>query len=820
MLYPKEIEEKLGFDIIRNKLLNKCLCEQGKEFVLSMSFMTDFNSVLLERDLTFEFVKIIQNQHDFPTDNYHNLRPVFARIKPHGTFPVPEEVLDLKMSLKTLKAIALFFKSDERQEQYPNLTKLSQKLKLYPFVYDLCDKIVGKNATVRDNASPGLAQIRRSISEKQQHVSKTVTQIFKQAQLSGWVDSDLQPVIREGRLMIPVLATHKRQIKGIVHDESTTGKTVYIEPTEAVELNNSIREDMLEEKREIRRILIAFADEIRPYVPDLLESYNILGMFDFTRSKALLAMSMTATKIEVVEDPIVDLRLAINPILHLNFVSEKKTVVPLNISLNSENRILLISGPNAGGKSVALKTVGILQYMMQCGLLVPACESSTLGIFQNMFVNIGDDQSIDNDLSTYSSHLLHMKNTLRNCNSKSMVLIDEFGSGTEPIIGGAIAEAILDKLNQNRVFGVITTHYSNLKHYASQTSGIMNGAMMFDTQRIEPTFKLEQGKPGGSFAIEIAHKIGLSPDVIDDAKKIAGEDTVNFDKHLREILRDKRYWEEKRDQIRKQEKRLEEVIQKQLTFLDEAKKLKSDIKQKATSEAEKLLDGVNKKIENTIREIKESQADKEKTAEARKDLDQLRDKIKSGDSQNKDELEQRIEHVNRIARKHKIANNKKSSEQEIKSYEKGDYVRIVGQNTIGQILEISEKTAVVAFGDFITTVSPEKLEYISNNKARKQSRASRPTMHSSEFSKKRLSFKPYIDVRGKYADEAIQIVAEFIDNAIMFGSHDLRILHGRGNGILRQVIREYLRSVNKVAEISDEHVELGGDGITVVKLSN
>jgi len=818
VLYPKEIEEKLGFDIIRNALLNKCLCEQGKELVLSMSFMTDFNSVLLERDLTFEFVKIIQNQHDFPTDNYHDLRPVFARIKPHGTFPVPEEVLDLKMSLKTLKAIALFFKSDERQEQYPNLTKLSQKLKLYPFVYDLCDKIVGKNATVRDNASPGLTNIRRSISEKQQQVSKTVTQIFKNAQHSGWVDSDLQPVIREGRLMIPVLAAHKRQIKGIVHDESTTGKTVYIEPTEAVELNNSIREDMLEEKREIRRILIAFADEIRPYVPDLLESYNILGMFDFTRSKALLAMSINATKIEVVKEPIVDLRLAINPILYLNFVAEKKKVVPLDISLNSENRILLISGPNAGGKSVALKTVGILQYMMQCGLLVPACESSTLGIFQNMFVNIGDDQSIDNDLSTYSSHLLHMKNTLRNCNSKSMVLIDEFGSGTEPIIGGAIAEAILDKLNQNLVFGVVTTHYSNLKHYASQTAGIMNGAMMFDTQRIEPTFKLEQGKPGGSFAIEIAHKIGLSTDVIDDAKKRAGEDTVNFDRHLREILRDKRYWEEKRDQIRKQEKRLEEVIQKQLTFLDEAKKLKSDIKQKATSEAEKILDNVNKKIENTIREIKESQADKEKTAEARKDLDQLRNNLKSGDSQSKDELEQRIQHVNRIARKHKITNDKNSSEQEIKTYEKGDYVRIVGQNTIGQILEISEKTAVVAFGDFITTVSPEKLEYVSNNKARKQLRASRPTMHSSEFSRKRLSFKPYIDVRGKYAEEAVQIVAEFIDNAIMFGSHNLRILHGRGNGILRQVIREYLRSVNKVVEISDEHVEHGGDGITVVKL--
>jgi DNA mismatch repair protein MutS2 len=818
VLYPKEIEQKLGFDVLRNRLAEKCLCPQGQELVHSMSFMSEMESIVHEHDCTFEFLKIIQNQHDFPTENYFDLRPVFARIRPQGTFPVPEEVFDLKMSLKTLKSISLFFKPDERQNQYPRLAETAEKLKLYPYVHDLCDKIVGRNATVRDNASPELARIRRTIAEKQQQVSKAVSQIFKSAQHSGWVDPDLQPVIRDGRLMIPVLAPFKRQVRGIVHDESTTGKTVFIEPAEAVEINNAIREEMAEEKREIRRILIAFADEIRPYIPDLIEAYNILGIFDFTRAKALLALSLKATKIGIVANPFIDLRMAINPILQLNFVAEKKSVVPLEVKLTHEERILLISGPNAGGKSVALKTVGILQYMMQCGMLVPACESSTLGIFRNMFINIGDDQSMDNDLSTYSSHLLHMKNTLRDCNRDSLVLIDEFGSGTEPVIGGAIAEAILDKLNQKQVFGVITTHYSNLKHYASQTPGIINGAMMFDTARIEPTFKLEQGKPGGSFAIEIAHKIGLPTDVIDDAKKRAGEDTANFDKHLREILRDKKYWEDKRDQIRKQEKRLEEVIQKQLTFLEEAKKTKSEIKQKTRDEAEKLLADVNKRIENAIREIKESQADKGRTSLVRKELEQLRHDIKHGKKSDKDEVEQRIEVVSKIARKHGVAKPENEGDTEPKPLEKGDHVRIQGQDSIGQIIEISEKTAAVAFGDFITTVAPSKLEFISRNQARKQIRASRPTHMTNEFSKKRLTFKPYIDVRGKYADEAIQIIGEFVDNAIMFESHELRILHGRGNGILRQVIRDYLRSIRQVSDIADEHIDHGGDGITVVKL--
>lgn len=786
--------------------------------VLGMSFMTNLKQILLERDSTFEFVRIIQNGLDFPTDNYHDLRPVFARLRPQGTFPVPEEVFYLKESLNTLKNISIFFKSEECRKQYPNLSQTAQQLKHYPSIYDLCDKIVGKNATVRDNASPELAIIRRSIAEKQQQVSKTVAQVFKNAQLSGWVEPDMQPVIREGRLMIPVSAAHKRQIKGIVHDESTSGKTVYIEPTQAVELNNAIREELASEKREIKRILISFADEIRPELNELIDSYNTLGVFDFTRAKALFAMSVNATKIEVVEYPKVDLRTAVNPILYLNFIIEHKQVVSLDLQLDCENRILLISGPNAGGKSVALKTVGLLQYMMQCGLLVPACESSTLGIFKKIFVNIGDDQSIDNDLSTYSSHLLHMKNTIRESDQNSMVLIDEFGSGTEPIIGGAIAEAILDKLNRKKVFGVITTHYSNLKHYASQTDGIANGAMMFDTQRIEPTFKLEQGKPGGSFAIEIAHKIGLSNDVIDDAKKRAGEDKANFDKHLREILRDKRYWEEKREQIRKQEKRLEELIQKQLAFLEQAKQAKSVIKQQTDLEVEKLLSSANKLIEKVIRDIRESNADKDKVAQARKEVEQIRNRVKGGKWLGDNSLEKRLDKVAEIAQKHgiEIADNNNNN---LKTIEKGDFVKIKGQDSIGQVLELSDKSAVVAFGDFITTLSPQKLDYVSNNEARKHIRSQGRAASEDSLSRKRLSFKPYIDVRGKYADEAIAIVTEFIDNAIMFGVNDLRILHGRGNGVLRKVIRDYLRSVSNVTEIADEHIELGGDGITVVKLN-
>ena len=818
VLYPKDIESKLGFNAIRNHLTERCLSPLGAELTKEMVFMTDLDSIRLEHNRTFEFVRIIQNGLDFPSENFFDLRPVFSRLRPQGTYPVPEEVLTMKLSLKTLKTIAQFFKSDERKIQFPHLSETAANLKLYPFVYDLTDKIIGKTATVRDNASPELARIRRAISDKQQQVSKVVAQLFRQAQNGGWADSDSQPVIRDGRLMIPILAPFKRQIRGIVHDESTTGKTVFIEPAEAVEINNSIREEIAEEKREIRRILIAFADEVRPYLVDLMEAYSILGIFDFTRAKALLSITLNANKISLIDEPIVELEDAVNPILFLNFLSERKSVIPLNITLTPTERILLISGPNAGGKSVALKSVGILQYMMQCGIPIAARESSRLGLFQKIFINIGDDQSIDNDLSTYSSHLLHMKHMLRDCDNRSLILIDEFGSGTEPVIGGAIAEAILDKLNKSQVFGVVTTHYSNLKHYASQTPGIANGAMMFDTARIEPTFKLEQGKPGGSFAIEIAHKIGLPTEVINDAKSRAGEDTAHFDKPLREHLRNKKYSEDKREQIRRQEKRLEEVIQKQITFLDEAKKTKSEIKQKSRDEAEKLLAEVNKRIENAIREIRESQANKDKTASIRKDLENLRHGIKNSKNSEIDPIDQQLNIISKIARKHNIANPKQEADIKPKELEKGDYVRIEGQTTIGQIIEISTKTAAVAFGDFITTVSPKKLELLSINQARKELRMNMTSRFNNEMSKKRLSFKPYIDVRGKYADEAILVISEFIDSAIMYDAHEVKILHGRGNGVLRHVIREFLKTVNQVQSMADEHIEQGGDGITVVTL--
>lgn len=817
MLYPPNIENKLGFDLIRHWISERCLSKQGCELIETIQFSTHFESIEQELNRVFEFVKIIQNGHEFPTENYHDLRLALSRIRPQGTFPIAEEVYDLKMSLSTLKAIAAFFKSDERQTLYPMLAASASNLKLYPFVYELADRIVGKNAIIRDNASPELHRLRRLIIAKQQQVSKTVAHILRQAQQSSWVDSESQPVIRDGRLLIPVLANHKRQIKGIVHDESLSGKTVFIEPVEAIEINNTIREIMSDEKREIRRILIAFADEIRPYINDLIEAYNLLGVFDFIRAKALLAIWMKATKIGITKEPLVNLHDAVNPVLYCSFLSEKKDVVPLTILLNNKQRILLISGPNAGGKSVALKTVGLLQYMMQCGILIPASESSSLGIFHNIFVDIGDDQSIENDLSTYSSHLQHMKTTLRHCDNKTIVLVDEFGSGTEPIIGGAIAEAILDKLNQKQVFGIITTHYSNLKHYASQTEGIINGAMMFNTAKIEPVFKLEMGKPGGSFAVEIAHKIGLPTDVIENAKQRAGEEHANFDKHLREIIRDKKYWEDKRSQIQKEIKKLEQIIQQQLVFLQEAQKTKAEIREKAKTEAEKMLSEVNKQIEQTIREIRRTQAEKEKVAIVRKEIDALKNKISTGTPT--DEFEDKIKTVEKIASKHNIEIDKKQTEAEEHELQQGDYVRLQGQQSIGQIVEISKKTAAVAFGALITTVAPEKLEYVNRAKARKELRTNKTTITlSNDYTKKRLTFKPYIDIRGKYPEEAIAAVQELVDNAIMFHVSDLRILHGRGNGVLRQVVRDYLRTVREIKNIQNEHIEHGGDGITVVKL--
>lgn len=818
MLYPADLEHKLGFDSLRVWLADLCLSPQGAARVAEMQLLTDPDAINRELDMADESKAIQQELLDFPTDSYNDLSPMLLRLRPQGAFPTAEDVHRLRQSLGTMRSIAAFFRPDDRRRRFPALTEAASTLKQFPQVYALADAIVDKNGDVKDSASPELGRIRSEIAAKQAQVSKVVNRLLRLAQASGWADAEALPTIREGKLLIPVQSQHKRQLPGIVHDESTSGKTVYIEPAESVTMNNDLREALGREKREIRRILIAFADAIRPDLGDLMAASELMGLFDFERAKGLAAIELDANRIIVSDQRAIRLIDARNPILVRNFRRERKRVVPLEVDLDDQNRILLVSGPNAGGKSVALKTIGILQYMTQCGMLIPASGDSRQGIFTGIFVNIGDDQSVDNDLSTYSSHLLHMKNTLRGSGERSLVLIDEFGGGTEPVIGGGIAEAILDKLNQKGVFGVITTHYSNLKHYASQTQGIVNGAMMFDTSRIEPTFRLEQGKPGGSFAIEIAHKIGLPADVIEDAKRRAGDQNANFDKHLREIQRDKRYWEEKREQIHRREKEIEEALQRQVDLLAEAKAVKDAARRESREAAEKSFSEANRQIENIIREIKHANAEKEATRVARERFRALREQTCSDQAEAGD-IDEKINQATRMAKRHGVQIKTAEKEKEHRPLQKGDFVTIDGQQNVGQIQEIKGKRATVAFGSVITTIDPARLVPVSNAQARQYNRAKNRPLVNADMGEKRLAFRPYIDVRGKYAEEAIVLVNNLIDEAVMFDATQLRILHGRGNGILRSVLRQHLKGLKHVASIADEHVEHGGDGITIVTLS-
>ncbi len=642
------------------------------------------------------------------------------------------------------------------------------------------------------------------------------------------VEEDATVSIRDGRAVIPISAGNKRKLKGIIYDESSTGKTSYVEPNEIVEMNNEIRELEYAERREIVRILTQFSNDIRPYLNDLFYSYDFLGEIDFIRSKALLAIDFDAIKPEISANPVIDWHQAIHPLLMKTLKREKRKIIPLNIRLTPEKHILLISGPNAGGKSVCLKTVGLLQYMLQSGLLIPINEGSRTGIFSRIFIDIGDEQSLENDLSTYSSHLLNMKHFVKNSDENTLILIDEFGSGTEPMLGGAIAESILDKLNQMRTFGVITTHYTNLKHFASSAEGIENGAMLYDSQNMNPLFQLEIGKPGSSFAFEIARKIGLPEDILANATEKIGKDHIDFDRNLRRINRDKRYWESKREKIRKVEKMLDEMAANYETELKETQKQRKEIMKKAREEAEILLSGVNKKIENTIHEIKKEQAEKEKTKQARARLESLKieiiDKTDSDDSS----IDKKIKKLQEreMARNQRRPEKSKSvvvqpEKNEEPGLQPGDKVRIIGQNTVGDLIEINKKNAVIAFGQLMTTIPVKQLERLSSNEAKRMEKT-RNTSRSrlaSSLSEKRLSFKSEIDIRGKRAEEAITLIQQLIDDAIMLDVSQLRILHGKGNGILKEVIRNYLSTEPMVGSYKDEHVDFGGAGITVISLA-
>ena len=822
MIYPENFEIKTGFDRIRALITEKCLSPMGQYYAGKMSFMNTRSSVLPELDKTIEFQYLLNFEDGFPSDNYFDISVCLEKLKIEGSFPEIQELFDLKRSLDTIRSILIFFKKSE-ENKFPVLSGLCSAVKQYPYVADAIDRIIDKHGAIKDNASPRLKEIRIELVSKSIQAARRLNSILKQAQAEGIVDSDVGPSIRNGRGVIPVNVYDKRKIKGLIHDQSASGKTVFIEPAEIVEINNEIVDLEYEERREIVKILTSFADNIRPYIDDLLLSNRFLGEIDFIRAKALLGNQLGAIKPVLTDRPGISWRKAVHPLLFLAFqkIKERK-VVPLDIVLEEANRILLISGPNAGGKSVCLKTVGLLQYMLQCGMTIPAGEGSESGIFAKLFIDIGDEQSIDNDLSTYSSHLINMKYFIKNASPDTLVLIDEFGTGTEPMLGGSIAEAILGELNNRRVFGVLTTHYTNLKHFASLTEGIVNGAMAFDNHLMQPLFQLQIGKPGSSFAFEIARKIGLPEEILNAASEKAGVKNINYDRHLKDIARDKRYWENKRQNIRQKEKQLEELIENYEKELSEAKTVRKQIITRAKDEAKLLLDDSNRIIENTVRQIKEAQAEKEKTKEIRQQLDEFKSVVKNDISPELTPSEKKIAELKHKASNIRINKPVQEKKPEIANempLKKGDTVRLKDTLAAGEVLEIRENMVQVETGTLRLMVPLDKIERISRSELKKTLRAETSSnLFSSELSQKRIHFNPEIDIRGVRGEEAINKVKELIDNALVVQYKNLRILHGKGNGILRQLVREYLATVDVVKSFRDEHIESGGTGITVVEM--
>ena len=821
MIYPDNFETKIGFDRIRVMLSQRCLSPMGINLSESVTFLTNPDSVKTELEKTSEFQEILRFEEPFPSDNYFDVSGTLSKLRKEGTFPEVKEVFDLKRTLETIKAVINYLK-DRKEDNFPILISLCKNIKFYPYVLDAIDRIIDRHGNIKDNASPGLRVIRSTLESLVATVSKKLNSILKQAQAEGIVDGDVNASVRNGRGVIPVNVYDKRKIKGLIHDQSASGKTVFIEPEEIVEINNEIIELEYEERREIVKILTALADDLRPYIEDLIELNGFLGEIDFIRAKALLGLDLGSIKPVLTEEPGLLWSKAVHPLLVLAFRNlPGREVVPLDIVLNKDERILLISGPNAGGKSVCLKTVGLLQYMLQCGLTIPVSEGSESGIFRNIFIDIGDEQSIDNDLSTYSSHLINMKYFLKNAEPGTLILIDEFGTGTEPILGGAIAEAILGELNKMGVFGVLTTHYTNLKHFASVTSGIVNGAMAFDNHIMQPLFQLSIGKPGSSFAFEIAKRIGLPEKILDGASDRAGVKNINYDRHLKDIARDKRYWENKRHNIRQHEKHLEELIDEYEKELSEAKSARKEIISKAKEEAGTIIERSNKLIENTIREIKEAQAEKERTREIRKNVEGFKEAI-SNKSLEESVTEKRFSRLEEKAVKYKPAKKRiidKPDSIETKPLKPGDAVRMKDTMACGEVIEIRDDVVMVETGKFRIKVPLIKLEKISKAELRKSRKSTKPgIIFDDEITQKKIRFNPQIDVRGERGEEALRKVQDLLDNALIVQHKNLRILHGKGNGVLRELIRQYLSSVGFVKSYRDEHVEQGGSGITVVEL--
>ena len=846
MIYPANFESKIGFSEIRAILRDDCMSSLGTEMVDKLEFSDDAVIINDMLNQVREFRHLLEEFEDFPLSYFFDMRQSVSRIRLENTHLEEQELFDLRRSLDTIHKIKQILLPETiiigEEVKYPQLQMLAEEVMTFPYIVHRIDQILDKYGKMRDTASPELARIRRELKQAEGSVSRVLASILRQAQIDGIVDKDTAPALRDGRLVIPIAPGHKRKIPGIVHDESATGKTAFVEPTQVVEANNKIRELESAERKEIIRILTEFAKVIRPEVKYIVASYKLLAHIDFIRAKMLLAERFKAVEPQVQDAPMMNLIEARHPLLQMSLEKHGKTIVPLDISLKDDSRILIISGPNAGGKSVCLKTTGLLQYMVQCGLPIPVKENSTCGVFRDVMIDIGDEQSLENDLSTYSSHLQNMKQMMKTASPDTLILIDEFGTGTEPLIGGAIAESVLRQFWKKKAFAVITTHYQNLKHFADDHDSVANGAMLYDRHEMQALFQLQIGRPGSSFAIEIARKTGLPEEVINDATEIVGQDYIQLDKYLQDIVRDKRYWEAKRQTIHPREKDMQRTIDRYESDITDMEKERKAILRRAKEQAEELLRESNKRIENAIREIKEQQAEKEATRRIREELDSFRAEIQNIDTKAEDEkIARKIAQIKARKERHAKRQAEKGKKQQLvqstdakplaieaakEDMTVGMEVRIKGLTTIGRIENIAGKMATVIFGDMRTKMRLERLEKAPVQAAKPSEPSEKHqelneihVSHStrSAIDDRRSNFRHDIDVRGMRGDEALNAVMYFIDDAILVGVQQVRILHGKGNGILRQLIRQYLATVPNVVHYRDEHVQFGGAGITVVE---
>ncbi len=829
MIYPPNFEAKIGFTTIREQIATKCTLTSSAALLSKQGFLASKRGINERLATTSQMRDMLMMERDFPQSDYADTDAIVSKIAIEGTFLAVEEVATLRCALTAAHAVKQFITSKSEGGLYPVLYNLSKDVNTLGDIAHQIDNTIDKFNKIKDSASPELAIIRRQIREREGQVSKRLQQIMTAAKSSGLVESDAQISIRDGRAVIPVTAGNKRKIQGFIQDESATGKTVYIEPMEVVNLNNELRELEYSERREIVRILTSLTEAIRPFRGDISLMGDYLTTIDMVAAKARWAIENKAVCPIISNEGRLVLRNARHPLLTQTLKAQGKDIVPLNLELDKSKHILVISGPNAGGKSVCLKTTGIIQYMFQCGFLVPLAENSELPIFKSISIDIGDEQSIDNDLSTYSSHLRNMRAMLSSASSESLILIDEFGSGTEPVIGGAIAEAILDRLLSKGCYGVITTHYSNIKYYASQSEGIANGAMSFDVQNIQPLFSLEMGKPGSSFAIEIARKMGLSEDIIQAASQKAGSDHVNIEKQLRQIARDKRYWEQKRDRIRLTDRKVEELETNYSESLSKIRAERNEIIRKAKAEAATLLAEARGQIEGTIKSIREAQAEKETTRLVRRDFEEFKQEVESNKSDESDSIAKEMERLRRRRERREQRGEQRQKEQieEAKSIkatpakvEVGSMVRIEGQQITGRVESIKGKKAQVAFGHILTSVALDKLSVVSKSEIKSASKLDAPRAKISvDISSRKLNFKDNIDVRGQRAADALEAVQNFVDDALMVGVSSVAILHGKGTGALKEEIRRYLRTLPDVKRAVDAHADRGGSGITVVEFN-